>query len=105
MVRTPLNDAQQEDLCIELECNANRTTEDLIKDHIKSIEYSDTTVFGKVWTHCYIQLDDGWVVCGKASVAVDNENYRVQLGREIAYANTFEKLWEHFGYRLYKGRV
>ena len=99
----PMNNAAQEKLAVELRCDAPRNTVESITAKITGIEYHAITAFGKDWTYCYIQMDDGWVQHGKPAVSVSVENERDILAEEIAYANTFEELWALMGYRLYRG--
>lgn len=99
----PMDNAAQEKLAVELNCDAPRNTVESITAKIADVEYRAVKSFGKAWTYCYIQMDDGWVQHGKPAVSVSVENERDILAEEIAYANTFEELWSLMGYRLYRG--
>lgn len=48
-------------------------------------------------TLCYIELDNGFSVLG-TSATVDADKFDEQKGREIAYENAFEQLWQLFGF-------
>lgn len=50
-------------------------------------------------TICIIILENGFKVEG-VSACVDPANYNEQIGRECAYENAFEKIWEIEGYLL-----
>lgn len=50
-------------------------------------------------TICIIILENGFKVEG-VSACVDPANYNEQKGRECAYENAFEKIWEVEGYLL-----
>ena len=49
-------------------------------------------------TICVLTLKSGFVVTGE-SACISPENFDAQIGREIAYNNAFEKLWQLEGYR------
>ena len=50
-------------------------------------------------TICIIILENGFKVEG-VSACVDPANYNEEKGRECAYENAFEKIWEVEGYLL-----
>ena len=50
-------------------------------------------------TICIIILENGFKVEG-VSACVDLANYNEEKGRECAYENAFEKIWEVEGYLL-----
>lgn len=54
-------------------------------------------------TVCNIELNNGFSVRGE-SACVDPRNFNMQIGREIAYRNAFNKLWELEGYLLAERR-
>lgn len=48
-------------------------------------------------TICQIQLINGFSVIGTSS-CINKNDFNLTLGREIAYKNAFEKIWELEGY-------
>jgi hypothetical protein len=48
-------------------------------------------------TICQIQLANGFSVIGTSS-CINKNDFNLTLGREIAYKNAFEKIWELEGY-------
>lgn len=53
----------------------------------------------KLVTLCIIILENGFKVEG-LSACVDPANYDAKVGRECAYENAFEKIWQLEGYML-----
>lgn len=54
---------------------------------------------GTTLTVCALTLENGFVVTGM-SAAVSPENFHEQVGRDIAYAEARDKIWELEGYLL-----
>lgn len=88
-------------------------TKESIKDKIKSVYYlnagSALAMMDKIdeadkanlslVTICIIILENGFKVEG-VSACVDPANYNEDIGRECAYENAFNKIWELEGYML-----
>lgn len=102
-MKQPINNEQQEQMCVDMKCDAPRSTMDMIKAAIKEVEYREVIAFGKTITYCYLLMDDGRMINGKPALAVSNENNPPELAREIAYANAFENAWAYRGYRIHRG--
>lgn len=62
------------------------------------IDEADKTNLSLV-TICIIILENGFKVEG-VSACVDPANYNEEIGRECAYENAFNKIWELEGYML-----
>lgn len=60
--------------------------------------FPDTAV-----TVCCISLDNGFHVIGQ-SACVSTEDFDPEVGRKLAYANAFERIWELEGYLLKEKR-
>lgn len=78
-----------------------KVTKDGIEARIKSVDYHiipNTTV-----TICNITLDNGFSVRGE-SACVDPRNFNMEIGRQIAYRQAFDKLWQLEGYLLCERR-
>jgi len=82
----------------------NRITSDGIAARIASVNYTrieDTTL-----TICTIKMVNGFVVTGESACA-DWLNFDEQIGKDLSYANAFQKLWALEGYllkeRMYQG--
>lgn len=50
-------------------------------------------------TMCSLTLDNGYSVRGEAA-CVHIDNYREDIGRDLAYKQAFAKLWPLFGFML-----
>lgn len=70
-------------------------------NHIDTvIQRADYYVFpGSTLTVCCLTLENGFRVIGESS-PVSPENFDTKVGREIAYANARDKVWELEGYLL-----
>lgn len=79
----------------------NKVTKEHIEARIVDTAYMvlpDSTV-----TICNLTLENGFSVRGE-SACVDPRNFNLQIGREIAYRDAFEKLWQLEGYLLAERR-
>lgn len=81
---------------------APRVTEQSIKDKIASIDF----LYHKHLTICVIQMNNGFMVVGKAAPA-SIANFDAEVGRSYSYQDAFKQLWHFEGYalceRLYHG--
>lgn len=94
-------DAQQLEAAI-----AATPGEKVTKDYINSrIKYPPRFErIGVTLTHCSIEVDNGFIVTGESS-CVDPQNYRQEIGEQIAYDNAYAKLWPLFGFLLAEKRM
>ena len=79
----------------------NKVTKEHIESRIVDTSYMvlpDTTV-----TICNLTLENGFSVRGE-SACVDPRNFNIEIGREIAYRDAFDKLWQLEGYLLAERR-
>jgi hypothetical protein len=60
-------------------------------------------VEGTTTTLCILTLKNGYTVIGK-SACIDKAAFNAEIGRDIAYGDAFEKIWELEGYRLTQHR-
>lgn len=77
--------------------NAPRLNPDHIDSCIKDAQYHvfpDTTL-----TVCCLTLKNGFTVTGE-SAAASPENFNEDVGRDIAYKNARDKIWQLEGYLL-----
>jgi hypothetical protein len=74
-----------------------KVTKESIEARIKAASYQ--RVPGTTLTFCILHMENGFTVTGK-SACVDTRNFNEEIGRNIAYRNAFEKLWELEGYLL-----
>uniref|UniRef100_A0AAU8KWF7 Uncharacterized protein n=1 Tax=Serratia phage Kevin TaxID=3161161 RepID=A0AAU8KWF7_9CAUD len=71
-----------------------------IKSRIVEVQYEERLVLGQNMTTANFKMDNGFVVYGKKpSTTIDPVNFDRARGREIAYENTLEQLWELEAYR------
>ena len=75
---------------------APRLTPAEINDCIASTDYH---VFNDVLTVCCMTLRNGFMVTGTSACA-SPENFDAVIGREVAYRNARDKIWELEGYLL-----
>lgn len=73
--------------------NFQLTKEDLEKQ-IKDVQY---VRFAETGTLCAIVLTNGYTVTGTSS-CIDPANFNEEIGKEIAYENAFDQLWQVLGY-------
>lgn len=77
--------------------NAPRLTPDSIDWVISKDDYY---VFpGTCFTVCLLTLENGFNVCGESACA-SPENFDAEIGRNIAFKNAREKIWQLEGYLL-----
>lgn len=78
-----------------------KVTKEQIENRIKKIDYlilPNTTV-----TICNITMVNGFSVRGE-SACIDERNFNMKIGQEIAYRNAFSQLWAFEGYLLAEKR-
>lgn len=90
-----------EQLIIEKNLTAPRITSEHIKSKIKSTEYvTHVSETGKILRWCILNMENSYSVVGDASVAVSIANDNEEIGKKVAYGNSFDKLWSLEGYQL-----
>ncbi len=72
-------------------------TPDYLKSQIVDVRYYRDTEFSPNLTTCVLKMANGCLVQGKSAV-LDMARFNEQIGRDIAYKDAFEKLWELEGY-------
>ncbi|SHL42620.1 Phage protein (N4 Gp49/phage Sf6 gene 66) family protein [Nitrosospira sp. Nsp11] len=94
-----MNDAQLEQL---IAATPNeKVTKESIEARIEKVDYMilpNSTV-----TVCNITLENGFSVRGE-SACVDARNFDMEIGRQIAYRDSFNRLWQLEGYLLAERR-
>jgi len=79
---------------------ANRITPDMVDAEITRTQFH---VFsGSQLTVCCLTLKNGFTVTGESACA-SPENFDVQIGQTVAFANAREKIWAFLGFRLKDG--
>lgn len=94
---TPTADQQMEYKIQEAGLTAPRLTPSHIDSVIKDITYT-VLPCGKT-TVCQLTLTNGYTVSGE-SASVSKENFNESIGREIAFNNARDKVWQLEGYLL-----
>lgn len=94
---SPKKDQELEYKIQEKGLNAPRLTPAHIDSVIKNISYY--IVPNTTTTICSLELMNGFVVNGE-SAAVSKENFNEQTGKEVAYNNARDKIWQLEGYLL-----
>lgn len=92
--------------------NAPRLTPDHIDSKIKAVRFINGGVTPNYYaedyegncganclTICILSLENGFTVTGESACA-SPENFDEKIGREIAYKNAREKIWQLEGYLL-----
>ncbi len=72
-------------------------TPDYLKSQIVDVRYYHDTEFSPNLTTCVLKMANGCLVQGKSAV-LDMARFNEQVGKDIAYKDAFEKLWELEGY-------
>lgn len=82
---------------IELGLTADRITPSAVDKKIASVEFH---LFERtLHTICVLKLENGFTVTGE-SACVHPANFNESTGREIAFKNARDKIWELEGYLL-----
>ena len=93
----PMNETQIENKIQEKSLTAPRLNPALIDAQIAGVDYH---VFEpSMKTVCCMTLRNGFTVLGEAGV-VSPENFNEEIGRDVAYKNAREKIWQLEGYLL-----
>ena len=77
-----------------------KVTKERIEARIVSADY---LVIHSTVTICSLVLDNGYSVRGE-SACVDPRNFDMEIGRQIAYRDAFNKLWPLEGYLVAERR-
>lgn len=96
-INTPVKDQEMEYKIQNAELNAPRLTPAHIDSVIKNIDYH--VVPNTTTTICSLTLMNGFVINGE-SAAASPENFNESIGKEIAYNNARDKIWQLEGYLL-----
>jgi len=95
------NAKEVEQLIQDEELNAPRLSPEGLKAKIVNEEYhSFTTHNGTYLTWCMLTMENGFTVVGEPSACVSIENNNEKVGRQVAYNNSFDRLWSLEGYLL-----
>lgn len=107
-----LNEKEIEQQIKDKGLNAPRITPDHIDSKIKAVRFVsgdvDPDYFAEEYkndcgaaclTICILSLENGFTVTGESACA-SPENFDLKIGREIAYKNAREKIWQLEGYLL-----
>lgn len=74
----------------------NKITKEFLESEIVNVEYNRLS---KTLTHCAITVKSGFVFTGE-SACVDESTFDEQIGRQIAYNNAFNAMWQPYGFWL-----
>lgn len=77
--------------------NAPRLTPEMITNKIKEVRFHHFP--GTTLTVCALELENGFIVVGE-SAAASSSNFDAEIGRNIAFDNARNKIWELEGYLL-----
>ena len=80
-------------------CSAERVTSKLVDRKIKEIEFCRPFPEKAALTVCTLLLENGFTVVGSSACA-SLENFREELGKQLAFENAREKIWGLEGYLL-----
>lgn len=91
----PQTETDLEERIKELKLEAPRILPAELKALIKEVEYVEhLSVGGKLVRWCVLTLHSGFVVAGDPNITYSPENDRPSFGRELAYENAFDKIWQ-----------
>lgn len=76
--------------------SSRRLTPELIDQQIRGMQFHQ---FFDTTTVCCLRLSNGFTVVGE-SACVDPNNFRKEIGQEVAFKNAREKIWQLEGYLL-----
>ena len=74
----------------------NKVTKEFLESEIVDVTYTRLT---GTLTHCAITVKSGFVFTGE-SACVDEACFDEEIGKKIAYAEAFEKMWMPYGFYL-----
>jgi len=95
------NDESTEKMIQEKGLTAPRVTPDLIASKIETVEYvKHQTPSGSILRWAVINMKNGFSVTGEPSASVSPENDDEEIGKKIAYENSYSKIWAYEGYLL-----
>ena len=73
-----------------------KITVEMIESRIVNVEYLRV---GKKTTLCILTLQNGFEIIGK-SACVDPIEFDFEIGKQLAYRNAFDQIWQLEGYTL-----
>lgn len=76
--------------------DTKKVTKDFLESEIDKVEYNR---LGGTLTHCTIYTHDGFTFTGE-SACVDPEQFDEELGKQYAYQQAFESMYEPYGFLL-----
>ena len=74
-------------------------TPDYLTAQIVAVKYYRDTEFSPALTTCHLKMRNGFIIEGMSAV-MDMSRFDETLGKEIAYKDVFEKLWQLEGYAM-----
>ena len=74
-----------------------KLTKEFLEQQIANVEY--TTLIPNKLVHCTITVINGYTFTGEASV-IDPSRFDLNIGKQVAYENAFNKMWSVFGYQI-----
>lgn len=79
--------------------NEGRITKKSIEALIEEVDYLKADLAGHTFIFCGIRMKNGFVAIGAPSTCFDPNQWKDVIGKEVAYNNSFEKLWQLEAYR------
>ena len=77
-----------------------KLTKELIEARIEGVEYQTVEIHGKKMMFCGIKMPGGFVVVGEPAMCIDPANWSYDIGQQVSYEHSFQKLWELEAYRI-----
>lgn len=71
----------------------------LTPEKIEGLVVKQTYHFHNTLTLCILDLSNGSVVVGQSNV-IDSKSYQETVGKDIAYRDAVDKIWQLEGYAL-----
>lgn len=72
-----------------------KLTKEMLENQIANVDYQ--VLIPNKLVHCTITVINGYRFTGEASV-IDPSRFDLNIGKQVAYENAFDKMWPVYGY-------
>jgi len=94
-----MTEVELEQMLVAAGCNAERVSSKMVDRKIKEIEFCRPFPEKAGLVVCTLLLENGFTVVGTSACA-SLENFREEVGKQLAFENAREKIWGLEGYLL-----
>ena len=94
-----MTEVELEQMLVAAGCSAERVSGKMVDRKIKEIEFCRPFPEKAALTVCTLLLENGFTVVGSSACA-SLENFREEVGKQLAFEAAREKIWQLEGYLL-----